>query len=717
MTSPLELLPNTYRAFFSGFPHLTPAQKQLIHPILNGEDIILQATTGSGKTEAVLAPATEKLLTHPYHFTIIYIVPTRALALDMNRRIKSIYQKLGLKAGMRTGDGKHLLDAKPNLLIMTPESLDVLLGSQNPDNKYFLKHVRIIIIDEVHIFLHDDRGHQLSYLHHRLSLLCIGSLQTIAMSATIDNAEDITKFFHLDKPPFYYKQFANRRLQPCWVHIKEEERELTLFFDDLHHRSGCKKLLVFANSRKKCEQLYTILNQEGVFSQNVSLHYSNLSTQQRKSIENSFRDEKKAICIATSTLELGIDIGDVDGVVLIGPPPSTIAFLQRIGRGNRRQQHIAFWGVCYGQSAGIQLVRFLAFFALAEKHHVEHYICSEKYSVLFQQILSCLYAKKTLSKDSLNLLFKEQSEDLPSILQSMLDNNWLKSTRHPGIYEGGWRFFASLKRKHIWSNFPPADEEYSVMLENEKIAVLPISTVRQLEVGDLFRLTGRALKVLQIEEKKSSLEVWVEESKEGVSKELMWMGFGPSTAFEVAEEMGRILLDKSTPQGLLGRTRRLLSKERAKISVSLEQPNGIRVHRLENGMYRYETFLGSTGNYIIHHLIEKQFTPIIKGLSINFDEMGLECNEWIPIPSLKIPQGFGQFQEWISSQLDQLKGSFAWNSWIHWLSEEHQLKEISSGLYDPRVIEYFQRYSREPIWLPLPIDPAEEKKQNLITSI
>ena len=92
---------------------------------------MLQAGTGSGKTEAVLAPATERLMTHPDHFTIVYIVPTRALALDMNRRIKPLYKKLGLKSGIRTGDGKTLQRWKASLLILTPESLDVMLGSQN----------------------------------------------------------------------------------------------------------------------------------------------------------------------------------------------------------------------------------------------------------------------------------------------------------------------------------------------------------------------------------------------------------------------------------------------------------------------------------------------------------------------------------------------------------------------------------------------------------
>lgn len=711
MTSPLELLPNTYRAFFSGFSALTTAQKQLIQPILNGEDVILQASTGSGKTEAVLAPATEKLMTHPDHFTIIYIVPTRALALDMNRRLKPIYKKLGLKSGIRTGDGKHLCDAKPHLLLMTPESLDVILGSQNQDNKYFLKHVHIMIIDEVHVFLHDDRGRQLSYLHRRLALQSIGLLQTIALSATIDNAEDVIRVFSLKQTSFYCKQSVARKLQPCWVHIEDEQRELTLHFDDLYRRSGCKKLLVFANTRKKCEQLYNILNQEGVFSQKVFLHYSNLSTQERKFIEASFREQKMGVCIATSTLELGIDIGDIDGVVLIGPPSSTMAFLQRIGRGSRRQQHINFWGICYGQNAGMQLIRFLAFFELAKEHQVEKYLSSENYSVLFQQILSCFYAKKALSKDSLNLLFQEKSEDLSCILQHMLANNWLKTTKQPGIYDGGWRYFSALKRKQIWSNFPPTDEEYDVILEYEKIAILPLSMVKQLEVGDLIRLTGKVLKVLQIEEKKAALEVWVKESNEVADKELAWMGFGSPTSFEVAQKMRVLLLDTFTPEGLLNRTRRLLEKEREKIARSFEQPNGIRVYRLKNGIYRYETFLGSIANYILHHLIKRQFASKIEGLFVDFDEMGLACNEWIPFESLKIPHTVEQFQEWISMHLPLLKGGFSWNSWMHWLPEEYQIQEIASRLYDPRVLKHFQKYTSEPKWLPLLSHHVDEDKK------
>jgi superfamily II DNA/RNA helicase len=693
MASSLEQLPNTYRPFFGKFAALTVAQKALIQPILNGQDIVLQAGTGVGKTEAILAPATERLITAPEPFTIIYIVPTRALALDMIRRINPIYKQLGLKSGIRTGDGKTLKDGKPHLLILTPESLDVLLGSQNEDNKYFLKHVRIMIIDEVHVFLHEDRGYQLSHLRHRIAIQAIGTLQTAVLSATISDLEQAALFFKLNNV-FYYKQDTRRKLQPCWVYLEEEEQELVPFFDDLSQRFGCRKLLVFANSRKKCEQLFNLLSQNGTFAQNVLLHYSNLSTKERRSIEYAFRNNKVSICIATSTLEMGIDVGDVDGVVLMGPPPSTIAFLQRIGRGNRRQQHVQFWGVSYGAHAKRQLLQFLSLFDLAKENKIEHQCVANNYSVLFQQILSCLYAKKVISQNSLKILFSAEAEECQSIFYAMIAKQWLKPMANPGLFYGGWRYVMALKQQKIWSNFPPTDEEYDVILEKQKIAVLPLSAVRQLEIGDLVQLTGKVLRVLRIEEKEASREVWVEESQDPANKDFFWAGSGIPISFEVAQKMGEILSGRFEMHGLLNRTKRLLLEERARIERSIILPNGVRVYRLRNNSYRYETFLGTTGNLIIYHLIKNQFSKQIDGFAVTFDELGIECTEWILFESLKLPYSLPLFQEWISSNLPLLKAAFSWNSWISWLNENQQQKEITSRLLDLRVLEYFARLSQ-----------------------
>jgi superfamily II DNA/RNA helicase len=689
--SPLEQLPNVYRAFFGKFPALTVAQKALIQPILNGRDVILQAGTGLGKTEAVLAPAIERLMTDPHPFTIIYIVPTRALALDMNRRIKPILKQLGLKSGIRTGDGKTLKDGQPNLLILTPESLDVLLGSQNRDNRYFLKYLRILIIDEVHIFLRDERGSQLSYLRRRLEMQATGELQILALSATISRFEEISSFFHL-KDVFYYQQEGVRRIEPCWVHLENEQRELVPFFNDLFLRWNCKKLLVFANSRKKCEQLCELLKQEGEFSENVLLHYSNLSTKERRFIESSFRDHKKSVCVATSTLEMGIDIGDVDGVVLMGPPPSTMAFLQRIGRGNRRQQYLRCWGVCSGFEAESQLIRFLALFELAKKHQVEQIPLTQHHSVLFQQILSILYAQKVVVKDFLSSFFK--IKDLPALIGDMVEKNWLQLMPQPGLFVGGWRYRWALKNYQIWSNFPPTSEEYEVILDNKTIADLPLMAVKQLEIGDVFQLTGKVLKLLKIEEKKAFRGVWVEESYEMITKELFWCGSGMLTPFEVAQQMGELLLDHSEPQGLLNRTRRLLDKARKRLKKSNPVANSMRVHQLQNGVYRYETFLGSVGNLILYRIIKTHYAKV-EGFFVDFDELGIESNVWIRFEALTLPDSLASFQQWVSSHLSLLRQSFSWNSWFYSLPENLQKQEISSNLFDSRVLEYFVRYQKE----------------------
>src|SRR5262249_6271815 len=155
-----------------------------------------------------------------------------------------------------------------------------------------------------------------------------------------------------------------------------------------------------------------------------------------------------------------------------------------------------FWGVCYGVEAEHQLVRFLALFELAKENQVEKFPLAEHYSVIFQQILSCLYAKKVISQNSLSVFFK--TEDVHSIIHQMVAKNWLKPMPQPELFCGGWRYGMALKKQKIWSNFPSTDEEYDVILEGEKIAVLPLSAVRQLEIGNLFQLMGKVLKVLQI---------------------------------------------------------------------------------------------------------------------------------------------------------------------------------------------------------------------------
>lgn len=362
MPEPLLLqLPNTFRAFYGSFPGLHRVQHEAIAPILQGRDLVLQAATGSGKSEAVLAPCLERVIQSGQKKAILYIIPTKALAMDLKRRFEGIItERLGLNLAVRTGDTKRRGGKNPDIMLTTPESLDVMLGSNNPDLKGFLFRMETLIIDEVHAFIDQYRGRHLVYLLTRLETRTNRSLQKIAMSATISRPEDVIKFFNFKPSAHAITTSVKRKIRARLLHIKTEKTEIPALLNDLHDTWQYRKILIFVNSRVACDRVFGIVNRVGRFKGVSELHYSNLKPQERKKAEMRFRKRPHALCIATSTLELGIDVGDVDAVLLYKPPGSVAAFLQRIGRANRREKEINFWGLTAGENSGDQLLRFLA---------------------------------------------------------------------------------------------------------------------------------------------------------------------------------------------------------------------------------------------------------------------------------------------------------------------------------------------------------------------
>ncbi|HDL98777.1 MAG TPA: DEAD/DEAH box helicase, partial [Desulfobacteraceae bacterium] len=137
--SPLLLLPNTFRVFYGSFAGLHRIQQQAIEPVLANRDLIIQSATGSGKTEAVLAPCLERIIAANRSRAALYIVPTRALAFDIRRRFAGVLkERLGVRLAIRTGDMKAGGGGRPDIMLTTPESLDVMIGSANKDLQAFL---------------------------------------------------------------------------------------------------------------------------------------------------------------------------------------------------------------------------------------------------------------------------------------------------------------------------------------------------------------------------------------------------------------------------------------------------------------------------------------------------------------------------------------------------------------------------------------------------
>ncbi len=693
-TDPLLKLPNTFRPFYGAFADLRPVQAQTISPILDGRDLIVQAATGSGKSEAVLAPALERVITSGRVHGVLYIIPTRALAKDLMRRFESIItERLNLILAIRTGDIKKGGTKRPDIMFTTPESLDVMLGSANANLKAFLARVGTVIIDEVHPLVHHYRGRHLLYLFTRLERRTGSPIQKIAMSATLADITAVMDFLNFRPGGTAISTGGDRQIHARLLHLKQEETELPALLNDLYREWGYRKILIFCNSRSACDRLSGIVRRNGVFRDVTELHYANLRAKERKKAEDRFRKNPHALCIATSTLELGIDVGDVDAVVLYQPPGSVSAFLQRIGRSNRRGKSINFWGITTGESVDNQVIRFLALLELGRQGKIEAPPPKNLPSVLSQQVISCLYAKKEISLNALKSLFPDHNSLLPDIFNSLEKKGWLRRTKRPGLFRGGWQYRNHFMEYKIWGNFPESEKEYILEVEMESIADIPQSIVDQMAVGDRVYLSGRHLKILKIEAGDPG-KVTARPAMEKDDKDLVWAGLGAHVSWETAQAMGRILGTGTLPRdsGLMTRTRKLFHRALSNAENRVVLANGIDVVPGTRARFHFRTFLGSAGNLVLEWNVRDHFQD--DDLDVSSSETGVECDCWIDFQKLNLPVEKRAFHTWVSGHFRVLRSLIPLSLFWRTLPKRQMVAEVADFLFDQRVADTFARYRK-----------------------
>lgn len=392
-----EKLPHTWDALFARFGRFTEIQTQAIEPLLDGGNCVLVSATASGKTEAALAPLIELLKTEggktAKKLSILYLAPTRALVRDLARRLQQSLEKLALRLQVKTGDEPAISSSRPpDLLLTTPESFDSLMTTM----PRIFKDLRAVVIDELHILDNTPRGDQLRILLNRLRRLkryavergdtASAKLQFCALSATISDPASVAARYFLNPEVI---QVAGQRAIDAELIDLDDAETLVSLFAGLKQR-GVKKVLAFCTSRAECEQWAYRLKPGSPFGGRVFVHHASLAASVRRAVESEFAHAEAALCFATSTLELGIDIGDVDLVVLVGAPGDTAAFLQRIGRGNRRTARTAV--VCCARHQ-LERAMFSVFVRLAESGGD---VVAQPYffrpSVVVQQL--CSYVKQ-----------------------------------------------------------------------------------------------------------------------------------------------------------------------------------------------------------------------------------------------------------------------------------------------------------------------------------
>ncbi|GAA3436939.1 DEAD/DEAH box helicase [Kutzneria kofuensis] len=326
-----------------GWSDLRPFQKAAIDPVIAGEDALLLAPTAGGKTEAACFPLLSAMTQQRWQgVSVLYLCPLKALLNNLVARVDSYAQWLGRRAALWHGDTRESQRQRirldpPDILLTTPESLESMLIGLKTDHAQLLSRVRAVVVDEVHAFAGDDRGWHLLAVLERLHRVAGNPIQRIGLSATVGNPEQLLTWLQGSGAGRRIGRVVSPGRTATTPPAGEVELDYVASLDNAAkliaslHRG--EKRLVFCDSRQQVEQLGAALRARGVA---VYLSHASLSADERARSEQAFAESRDCVIISTSTLELGIDVGDLDRVIQIDSPGTVASFLQRIGRTGRR---------------------------------------------------------------------------------------------------------------------------------------------------------------------------------------------------------------------------------------------------------------------------------------------------------------------------------------------------------------------------------------------
>lgn len=329
-----------------GWPGLRPLQAAAVGPVRSGADCVLIAPTAGGKTEAAVFPLLSSMVQEQWSgLSVLYVTPLRALLNNLHPRITTYGEWLGRRVGLWHGDvgdteRRRLLAEPPDILLTTPESLEAMLLSRRVDHDRFFRGVRAIVVDELHAFAASDRGWHLLGVLARLERLAGNPIQRIGLSATVGNPEEIGRWLQGGQNGNPAERHDLRVLSEDASGASAEPEVLLDYVGSVPNAARVisslhrgEKRLVFCESRRVSEQLAFDLRELGV---QTFVSHSSLSAEERRRSEQAFAEGQNTVIVATSTLELGIDIGDLDRVIQIDAPRTVASFLQRLGRTGRR---------------------------------------------------------------------------------------------------------------------------------------------------------------------------------------------------------------------------------------------------------------------------------------------------------------------------------------------------------------------------------------------
>ncbi|MFU8803924.1 MAG: DEAD/DEAH box helicase, partial [Bradymonadaceae bacterium] len=372
-----------------GWKDLRDVQHLSNTAILNGRNAVVLAPTAGGKTEASIFPTLSMLLEDPTDsIGALYIAPIKALLNNQSDRLGQYTEMVGLRRFVWHGDQtatekRRFINHPDELLMTTPESLEVMfISSKIPVQKFF-EDLRIVIIDEVHALAGSDRGAHLMSMIERLNEVSRHDVQRVGLSATVGNPQEILRWLtgsskragEVVDPP---KAAAKRELLiTCRDSLEALARDAAV-------SARGHKSLFFCQSRATTESVATRIRGAGT---TVFVHHSSVSKEEREEAEARFSGGKDVCIVCTSTLELGIDVGDLDKVFQANATDTVSSFMQRMGRTGRRPGQSA--NTTFFCESPETVLQAIALIELAKKGWVESVEVNDRcWPVLVHQLLA-----------------------------------------------------------------------------------------------------------------------------------------------------------------------------------------------------------------------------------------------------------------------------------------------------------------------------------------
>ncbi|MGH8161173.1 MAG: DEAD/DEAH box helicase [Gammaproteobacteria bacterium] len=648
-----QLDPKIQRYLWSeGWGALREVQELAIPPVLSAnQDVLIAASTASGKTEAAFLPALTRMLHQPEEGLVVYISPLKALINDQFGRLERLCETLEIPVWRWHGDvtaasKRKFLQRRCGVLLITPESLEATLCNRGTSVATLFERTLFFIVDELHAFIGNERGKQLQSLLHRVEIVLGHQVPRIALSATLGDMNLAASFLRPDRPVVQVDAHSDGGKllvvikgfeEPPIIRILGSRHDPTIaqapvavatyLFMALRGSDN----LVFPNSRAEVERYTHLLNalcEQSRLPKEFWPHHGSLSKDIREETEDALkRHDRPATAVCTNTLELGIDIGAVKSVVQIGTPPTVASLRQRLGRSGRRKGEPAILRGCVIENAldgksglatqlRIDTVQMAATVALLLEHWFEPpAVGGAHYSTLVQQLLSAIaqYGGLTAAQ-AFHLLcgadgpFENVSKDDFAELLRTLGQREILTQDHSGLLLHGRVGDRIVNHYSFYAAFAN-DDEFRIVASGKTLGTLPVSQL--LIPGQRILFAGRTWLVETIDEDRKT--IYVASSKGGAPP--LFNGAGGRVHTRVRQRMRALYAGADTVPFLDATAQRFLDEGRETFST-LELYD--RMLMSQGSQVLLLTWLGDSANEAIACLL------IAGGIHASTGRLGVE---------------------------------------------------------------------------------------------